>query len=78
MGGLNRTGNFAHDQALVAAEQVRQSAVAAAAQSPAGQKASDAAEIAWARSCLASCRLNLNGQGQEAYLSLLRSLGVNS
>jgi hypothetical protein len=76
MGGKVQSGNLAHDTACSIAESIRQSAVASVAQSPAGQKASDAAEIVWARACLASCRANLGGQGQEAFISLLRALGT--
>ena len=78
MGGKIQSGNFAHDSACGVAESIRQAAVQNVAQSPAGQKAHDAAEIAWARACLVSCRANNNGNGQEAFISLLRSLGVNS
>ena len=76
MGGKIQSGNLAHDNACSIAEDIRQAAVAAVAQSAAGQKASDAAEITWARTCLASCRANNGGQGQEAFISLLKSLGT--
>jgi hypothetical protein len=47
MGHFQKTGNLQHDNAVNLAEGARQAAVAAAAQSAAGQKASDAAEIAY-------------------------------
>jgi hypothetical protein len=49
MGQVLKAGNpgSAHEIACNAAEAVRQAAVAAAAQSPAGQAAVDAAEIVW-------------------------------
>jgi hypothetical protein len=78
MGQFSKSGNVAHDAACNAAESVRQGAVAAAAQSPSGQAAVNAAEITWARACMASCKANNGGQGQEAYISVLKSLGVNS
>jgi hypothetical protein len=46
--------------------------------SAAGQVSFNAAEIAYNRACLASCRANNNGIGQEAFLAALKSLGVNS
>lgn len=76
MGGVNKSGNVAHDAATVAAESVRQAAVAGAAQSAAGQVVVNAAEIAWARACVASCVANNQGFGKEPYIALLRALGT--
>jgi hypothetical protein len=78
MGGINRTESFNHNVALLAAEAKRQSDTAAVASSVAGQAAMNSAEITWARSCIASCKLNNAGAGIEPYLGVLRSLGVNS
>jgi hypothetical protein len=76
MGQVSKSGNFLHDQSCNVAEATRQAAVAGAAQSAAGQILVNAAEIAWARSCLLSCRQNNGGAGQEPYIQLLRSLGT--
>jgi hypothetical protein len=78
MGQFAKSGNLMHDAVCNLAESVRQSVQATAAQSPAGQAALNAAEIQWARACLASCRLNNGGSGQEPYISVLRALGVNA
>jgi len=76
MGQFSKSGNLAHDTACDTAESTRQAAQAAAAMSPAGQAALNAAEIAWARACIASCKANNGGQGQEAYIAVLKSLGT--
>jgi hypothetical protein len=76
MGGVIQSGVFAHDQACIKAEAVRQSSVLGAAMSPAGQAVMNSAEIAWARACLASCKANNNSQGMEAFISVLKSLGT--
>jgi hypothetical protein len=79
MGGLNKTGtNSNHDAALLSAEVVRQSAVQSVSQGPAGQATMTAAEIAYHRAIVASCKANNNGIGLEGSLSALRALGVNS
>ena len=78
MGQFSQSGKFAHDTACNTAESTRQAVQATVAQSPAGQAALNAAEIAWARSCIASCKLNNNSQGMEPFLNVLKSLGVNS
>jgi hypothetical protein len=78
MGQFSQSGKLAHDSQCNIAEGLRQSVQATAASSPAGQAALNAAEITWARSCLASCRTNNGGQGQECYLAVLKSLGVNA
>ena len=78
MGGKVQSGNFAHDVACSLVEATRQVAVAAAAQSPAGQKASDAAEIAYHRGIIASCRANNSSNGLAESLMALHSLGVTS
>jgi hypothetical protein len=75
MGGRIVTGNFAHDSACAIAEATRQVSVAAVTQNAAGQVASNAAEIAWARAVIASCKANLAGQGAETFQTLLRALG---
>jgi len=76
MGQFSKTGVTAHDNACNLAEGIRQAAVAAAAQTPAGQVAVNNAEIAWARSCIASCKTNNGGAGQEAFIQVLRALGT--
>jgi hypothetical protein len=76
MGGKIQSGVLAHDNACGVAESIRQSAVASVAQSPAGQKLHDAAEIQWARSCIASCKANNSGNGQAPFIELLRALGT--
>jgi len=76
MGQFAKSHNLVHDAACNVAESTRQAAAAAAAQSPAGQVALNNAEIAWARACLASCRANNGGQGQEAYIAVLKALGT--
>jgi hypothetical protein len=78
MGQFSKSGNLAHDTACNTAESTRQAVQATAAMSPAGQAALNAAEITWARACIASCKANNGGQGMEPYISVLRSLGVNS
>jgi hypothetical protein len=79
MGGLNKTGtNSAHDAALLAAEVARQSAIVGVASSPSGQAVMAAAELAWARSCLVSCKVNNGGVGEEPYIAAIRSLGFSS
>jgi hypothetical protein len=76
MGGKVQSGNFNHDRDCGLAEAVRQAAVSGVAQSSAGQRASDQAEIAWARACLVSCRVNNNSQGMEPFISVLKALGT--
>jgi hypothetical protein len=76
MGGRILSGNYVHDQACLAAESTRQSAVAGAASSPAGQVVVNNAEIAWARACIASCKANNSAVGAEAFQTLLRALGT--
>jgi hypothetical protein len=77
MGQYTKTNIFsAHDNACNSAEAVRQVAVAAAAQSPAGQVTINNAEIVWARAAVASCIANNNGAGQGAFRDLLRALGT--
>jgi len=76
MGGKIQTGNQAHDLACSIAESTRQGAVAGVPSTPAGQVTVNAAEIAWARSVIASCVANLGGQGREPFIQLLRSLGT--
>jgi predicted small secreted protein len=76
MGGHTHSGNLAHDTACNTAESVRQAAQTSAAQSPAGQVALNAAEIVWARACIASCNTNNAGVGKEPYQTLLRALGT--
>jgi hypothetical protein len=76
MGGHTRSGNLVHDTACNTAESTRQAVQATVAQSPAGQAALNAAEIAWARACVASCKANNNSVGAEPFQTLLRSLGT--
>lgn len=76
MGQFAQSHNPTHDRTCNVAESTRQAAVAGVAQSPAGQAALNAAEITWARACLASCRANNNSQGAECYIQLLRALGT--
>jgi len=76
MGGKIQSGNLAHDQACALAEGVRQAALIGNTQNAAGQVVSNNAEIAWARSCVASCVANNSGAGAEAFRSLLRALGT--
>ena len=76
MGGLVKTGNYAHDLACAVAEQARQSAVAGVTMNPAGQVTSNNAEIAFSRAVIASCKANNNGVGTEAFQTLLRALGT--
>jgi hypothetical protein len=78
VGQFTKSGNLLHDNACNAAEAVRQGAVANLTMNAAGQLASNNAEIAWARACINSCRLNNNNVGMECFLSVLKSLGVNS
>jgi hypothetical protein len=76
MGGISKSGKTTHDAAVIAAEGTRQAALAAAAQSPAGQAAINAAEIVCARAMLASADANNGGLGKEPYITLLKSLGT--
>jgi hypothetical protein len=78
MGGLVHTGSVltAHDLACQKAESTRQSSVAGAASSAAGQVVMNNAEIAYARAVVASCIANNGGAGAEAFQSLLRALGT--
>jgi hypothetical protein len=72
MGGTVKSGVYLHDQACALAEGVRQAAVAGAT----SQSTITSAEITWARAIVASCKTNNNGQGAEAFQSLLRALGT--
>jgi hypothetical protein len=72
MGGLVKSGNVIHDANCLAAEVVRQNAVAG---NPT-QATVNAAEIQYHRSVLVSAKAN--GCGVEASLSALKLLGVNS
>ena len=76
MGSHVHTGVIAHDTACNVAEATRQGVQATAAQSPAGQASLNAAEIAWARACVASCNTNNGGTGKEPFQTLLRALGT--
>jgi hypothetical protein len=78
MGGVVKSGNFAHDNACLLAEISRQAAVQGVASSPAGQAAYNSAELAYHRSVIASCKANNSSNGLEASLSALKALGVNS
>ena len=76
MGGKVQSGNFAHDTACSLVEATRQAAVAGVAQSPAGQKAHDAAEIAYHRGIVASCRANNSSNGLAESVMALKALGT--
>jgi len=76
MGGKVQSGNLAHDSACSIAEGVRQASLVGVTQNPAGQVASNNAEITYARAVIASCVANLGGAGAEAYRSLLKALGT--
>jgi len=78
MGGVVKSGNQAHDNACLAAENARQLAVQGVPSSPAGQVTYNNAEIAYHRAIIASCKTNNSSTGLEASLSALKSLGVNS
>ena len=68
------TGNKVHDDALRAAEHARQVAQVAGA----SQVTVRAADIAYARSCLASCITNNKGAGAMLFQGMLKELGVNT
>jgi hypothetical protein len=65
-----QSGNVAHDNAVRAAEGVRQASVAAAST----QAAVKAAEITFYRAVQASCRANNNSAGLEAADVALQAL----
>jgi hypothetical protein len=67
-----KTGVVAHDNAVNAAEGVRQTAVAAAA----SQAAVRTAELAFYRAVRASCLSNNNAAGVEQANNALHELGV--
>jgi hypothetical protein len=67
-----RTGSKVHDDALLAAEQTRQQSVGG---SPTAAQVK-AADIAYARAALASCKANNNGSGVEQFSTMLRELGT--
>jgi len=68
------TGNKVHDDALLAAEHTRQ---IASAGNP-SQATLRAADLAYARACLASCKANNGGAGAQLFQTMLRELGVQS
>ena len=74
MGGIVRSGVAAHDAACLAAEVTRQAAVSG---SPT-QATVTAAEIVYHRAVIASAKANNGGNGVEASLSALMTLGVNA
>jgi hypothetical protein len=76
LSGKVTSGNYAHDAACAIAEGTRQATAATATQNAAGQVTINNAEIVWARAIIASCVANNNGQGAEAFRSLLRALGT--
>jgi len=71
---VSQTGNFAHDQAVDAAEGVRQVAVAAATT----QAAANAAHVTFFRACIASAKTNNCPGVLSLYNSALKELGWNS
>jgi hypothetical protein len=76
MGGVVQSNNLVHNANCVAAEGVRQNAVAGAGMNAAGQLIETNAEIAYHRSVIASAKANICGT--EASMSALKLLGVNS
>jgi hypothetical protein len=66
-----KTGNLIHDNNMLAAESARQVAMAAAGLTAAQAKAAD---IAWARTGLASAKVNGIQPGQ--FISMLLELGT--
>lgn len=69
-----KTGNKAHDDALLKAEHDRQ-----VAQVPGASQATvRAADLAYLRACLASCKTNNGGAGAGFFLSAIRELGFTS
>lgn len=76
MTGKVQSGNYAHDVACALAEGVRQASAAGATSNAAGQVTINTAEIAWARSIIASCKANNNNVGMEPFQTLLRALGT--
>jgi len=69
-----RTGNKAHDDALLAAESAYQQANAPGA----SQATLKAADLARARANLASCLTNNNGSGAAQSTVQLKELGVQT
>ena len=67
-----KTGVKAHDDALANAERTRQAAAVAGAL----QATLTAADIAYARAALASCKANNNNSGVEQFSTMLRELGT--
>jgi hypothetical protein len=65
--------NRIHAAAVLAAEGVRQTAVAAAGNS---QSAVRNAEIAFARACLASAKSNNGSNGAYPFIEMLQELGT--
>jgi hypothetical protein len=76
MGGVVQSNNLVHNANCIAAEGVRQNAVAGVTMNAAGQAIIIAAEIQYHRSVISSAKAN--GCGTEASMSALRNLGVNS
>jgi hypothetical protein len=76
MGGVVKTGVVAHDNACLAAEVTRQAAVQGLTTGPSAQASYNAAEIAYHRAVIASCKANLSNVGLEASMSALRNLGT--
>jgi hypothetical protein len=68
-----KTGNVAHDNALIAAETSRQVAATAAGMNAAQMKTAD---IAFYRACKASAVANNNNGGVEQFTNALRELGT--
>jgi hypothetical protein len=54
----------------------RETFLAGVTQNAAGQVTSNNAEIAYCRAVIASCKLNNNGQGAEAFIGVLKALGT--
>jgi hypothetical protein len=74
MGGVVQSNNLVHNANCIAAEGVRQNAVAGVTMNAAGQATIIAAEIAYHRSVIASAKTN--NCGVEASMSALKLLGT--
>jgi hypothetical protein len=73
MGAIIKSGNAAHDAALLAAEATRTAALQASGLTQAQAKAAD---IAYARAALASCAANNSGVGVAFFQEMLVELGT--
>ena len=69
-----RTGVKLHDDAILAAENVRQAAIVPGA----SMATVRAADLAFARSAFASCRQNNNYSSSEQFSVMLKELGTQT